>query len=51
MLYYTKNIQKKLEQHDLRNAANNLIQLINLFAAFFQDINKIYNYIIRKKSG
>lgn len=46
MLYYAKNIQKKLEQHDLRNAANNLIQLINYLQLFFQDINKIYKYIL-----
>ena len=48
MLFYAKNVQEKLEQHDLRNAANNLKQLINLFRTFFQDIHEIYKYIILK---
>jgi len=48
ILFYAKNVQEKLEQHDLRNAANNLKQLINLFRTFFQDMHEIYKYIILK---
>lgn len=48
ILYYAKSTQEKLEQHDLRNAANNLKQLINLFRTFFQDMHEIYKYIILK---